>query len=157
MPLGSVVPLIEICAGLGSWQDNSGIQVSKHNLRAWALQLTSSVLQDCFRGSHPIGTNRGEDETISLMAEMNCCTHAAISPRTKVRCWISSGVWTFRLLDGGERSIWRFKVKENSTRQLLHFWFFCLEVGMSCLNLSSDTQGSRAQEIFGAPVMQYYV
>lgn len=33
MPLGSVFALIKIWAGWGSWQDNSGIQVSKHNLR----------------------------------------------------------------------------------------------------------------------------
>lgn len=33
MPLGSVFPLIKIGAGRRSWQDNSGIQVSKHNLR----------------------------------------------------------------------------------------------------------------------------
>lgn len=47
--LGSVFPLINIWAGRRSWQDNSGIQVSEHNLRPRSSAADIIGLQGCFR------------------------------------------------------------------------------------------------------------
>lgn len=59
--------------GGASWQDNSGIQVSKHKSEASELWcLTSS---DAFEENTPNETEGGGgDETASLMVENHHCT-----------------------------------------------------------------------------------
>lgn len=70
-PPGSVSAAIKICAGRGSWQDNSGIQVSKHNPRPELCSWHHRSAGLISRKSIPSG--RTDDETICLLVEKRCC------------------------------------------------------------------------------------